>query len=240
MHELVLSAVEFDVAWESLRLGPTPVVLNLPSPGRTHTDRRRIVAAAWAQLDDRGLAGPASELADLLRRLAIPTARIELRKFGPAPIRAVAAGRRDEEVLARRRGETVVVEPCVSLPTAIVGVLPSAPPGPGVGANLPTGSPRHATPFLRDVTAHAQLGVVVPDRWGVARRSSDRLDVLDTPRGRYLVVRGKDGWTTIAPTDARHLRHRVSALLAGAAGQSRSPCRMSCRPDSVIEPDSDG
>ena len=55
----VLSGVEFDVVWESLGLGPTPVVLNLPSPGRTHTERRHIVAGALSDLRCRGLAGPA-------------------------------------------------------------------------------------------------------------------------------------------------------------------------------------
>jgi hypothetical protein len=52
----------------------------------------------------------------------------------------------------------------------------------------------------------------------------------------------------VAPVDDRRLRHRVAALLdtappdvVGRTGyQSRSPWRISCRPDSVIEPESDG
>ena len=35
----VLTAVEFDVLWEWLGLGATPVVLRLDSPGRTHGER---------------------------------------------------------------------------------------------------------------------------------------------------------------------------------------------------------
>jgi hypothetical protein len=50
------------------------------------------------------------------------------------------------------------------------------------------------------------------------------LEVVDGPPGRYLVIRSADGWTTVAPTDARRLRHRVAELLDAAADdQSRSP-----------------
>ena len=95
--------------------------------------------------------------------------------------------------------------------------------------------------MLHGVDGRAQVGVLAADPWGALRRSPDVLEILDGPRGRYLVTRSADGWTTVAPTDARRLRHRVAELLAGATGgQSRSPWRMSCRPDSVIEPDSDG
>ncbi|HEX4252165.1 MAG TPA: ESX secretion-associated protein EspG, partial [Pseudonocardia sp.] len=51
----VLTAVEFDVLWEWLGLGATPVVLRLDSPGRTHTERRGIVATGWQGLRLRGL-----------------------------------------------------------------------------------------------------------------------------------------------------------------------------------------
>jgi EspG family len=265
----VLSAVEFDVVWERLGLGPTPVVLQLPSPGRTHTERRRLVADTWAALRDRELAravGPEPGLDRLLRLLAGPVERLELRAWGRHPVRAVAAGY-DDGVLARRAGDHVVLEPCTSVPGAIVGLLPPAPPGPGRTASVPTATltavldrpsgaglhadlldrgvpPDEACPLARMVQApvgHAQVGVLAPDRWGVLRRSANVLDVLDGPRGRYLVTR-RDGWTTVAPTDGRRLRHRLAELVAAACGrsQSRSPCRISCRPDSVIEPDSDG
>jgi hypothetical protein len=266
----VLSTVEFDVIWERLGLGPTPVVLQLPSPGRTHTERRRIVADAWAALRDRGLAGaagPEPALDRLLRLLARPSERLELRAWGYSPIRAVAAGHDDEGVLARRQGEGVVIEHCTSLPGAIVALLPTAPPGPGRAASVPTAtltaaldrpsgaglradlldrgvSPDEAgvvTRMLHGIGARAQLGALAADRWGALRRSAEVLDVLDGPRGRYLVTRGDDGWTTVGPTDDRRLRHRVAELLATARhSQSRSPWRISCRPDSVIEPDSDG
>jgi EspG family len=267
----VLSAVEFDVVWETLGLGPVPVVLNVPSPGRTHTERRRIVAEVRARLQDRGLTGPTGPepgLGDLLRLLATPTARIELRAWGPALIRATAAGHPEEGVLARCSGDSIVLEPCVSVASAIVSVLPPAPAGPGRAANVPTATLRAAIErpsgaglradllrcgvpvtdagpaarMLHGIGGRAQFGVVAADRWGVLRRSPATLGVLDGVHGRYVVIRTRnDGdWTTVAPVDDRRLRHRVTELLTCAVGQSRSPWRMSCRPDSVIEPDSEG
>ena len=266
----VLSTVEFDVVWERLGLGPTPVVLQLPSPGRTHTERRRIVADAWAALRDRELAGPAGPergLDRLLRLLAGPSERLELRAWGHSPTRAVAAGHDDECVLARRHGDRVVIKRCTSLPGAIVALLPPAPPGPGRAAcvltatltaalDRPSGAGLRAdlvdrgvppdeagavARMLHGIAGRAQLGALAADRWGALRRSAAVLDLLDGPRGRYLLTRSEDGWTTVAPTDDRRLRHRVAELLAAArGGQSRSPWRISCRPDSVIEPDSDG
>jgi hypothetical protein len=263
----VLSAVEFDVVWERLGLGPTPVVLQLASPGRTHAERRRLVADTWAALRVRGLVGPRGPepaLDGLLRLLAGPAERVELRAWGCLRTRAVAAGRDDAGVLARRCGDAVTVEPCASPPSAVVGLLPPAPPGPGRAAAVPTAAltaararpsgaglradlldrgaaPDEAGPMawmLHGLHARAQLGALAPDGWGALRRSPGVLEVLDGPRGRYLVTRTADGWTTVAPTDGRRLRHRVAELLETA--QSRSPWRMSCRPDSVIEPDSDG
>ena len=252
----VLSAVEFDVLWEALGLGPTPVVLQLASPGRTHTERRRFVAGVREGLYAQDRAGP--DVEELLRLLARAPARVELRALGRSRTRAVAASDPDGAgVLARRRGDDVVLEPCTSVPSAVVGLLPPVAPGPGRAAAVPTSAlaTRPSTAGLRSdlidhgaapdeagtvarmlhgVVGRAQIGVVAADAWGALRRSPDVLDVLDGPRGRYLVTRSADGWTTVAPTDARRLRHRV------AEAQSRSPCRMSWRPDSVIEPDIEG
>ncbi len=263
----LLSAVEFDVVWDRLGLGPTPVVLQLASPGRTHAARRRLVADTWAALRVRGLVGPRGPdpaLGGLLRLLAAPARQVEVRAWGRLRIRAVAADRDEEGVLARRRGDDVAVGPCASLPSAVVGLLPPAPPGPGRAAAVPTAAltaalarpsgaglradlvARGVAPdeagaiawMLHGLDGRAQLGALATDRWGTVRRSAEVLEVLDGPRGRYLVTRTADGWTTVAPTDARRLRHRVAELVEAA--QSRSPWRMSCRPDSVIEPDSDG
>jgi hypothetical protein len=81
--------------------------------------------------------------------------------------------------------------------------------------------------MLYGVDGRAQVGVLAADAWGMLRRLPDVLDVVDGPRGRYLVTRSADGWTTVAPTDARRLRHRIAELLAGTRPSScgsTSPC----------------
>jgi hypothetical protein len=274
-EQRVLSAVEFDVVWDGLGLGPTPVVLSLASPGRSHTERRRIEAGGWTALRERGLAGPGgleSELERLLRLLAVSPVRLELRAWWPAMIRAVAAGDEETVVLARRADDAVVLEPCTSL-ADVAGVLPPGTAGPGRAANVPTAEldgalrrpsgaglradlvERGVTPaeaglasrMLDGVDRRGQIDAVVADRWAAPQRWGEGIGVLEGPRGRYLTTRSHadDGtaWTTIAPTDDRRLRQRVADLVDDArAGQpqSRSPWRISCRPDSVIEPDSDG
>ena len=257
----VLSAVEFDVVWRGLGLGAPPVVLQLPSPGRTHRERRRVEAEAWATLRDRGFA-PGSDLMQLLGLLAAPSPRVEVRAWGTSTRRAVVAASRSESrgdggVVARRRDDTVVVEPCGSVAGAVIGLLAGGRPGPGRAASVPgpeldealrrpSGAGLRAdlvtlgvdpaeaglvARMLHAVAGRAQINVVVPDRWGVLRRSGELLEVLDGPAGRYLLTRtcGGDGtcWTTVAPVDDRRLLHRVAELLspgrraASAAGPLR-------------------
>ncbi len=137
----VLTAVEFDVLWERLGLGPTPVVLRLESPGRTRAERREIEAAGWQALRERGLAGPAGadpELTRLLHLLARPAVALELRGWWGRSVRAVAAGGPGVGALAVRQDGSLTVQACGSLPTALLGVLPSAAPGPGRATTLPT------------------------------------------------------------------------------------------------------
>ena len=213
----VVSPVEFDVLWAALDLGPTPVVLQLPSPGRTHAERRRIEADAWRALRDRNLSGPRGPqpgLVELLQSLARPEHRLEVRARTTSTIRAVAAGTADGGVLAVRSDGAVVVGPCTSLPSAATGVLPSRAPGPGRAANVPTASlvaalhsasgaglradlidhgaaPEEALPLtrmLRGVRWRAQVGAVVADPFGCQRRCDRTLGVLDGPRGRYLTT----------------------------------------------------
>jgi hypothetical protein len=137
----IVTAVEFDVLWECLGLGPTPVVLRLESPGRTRTERREIEARGWQALRERGLAGPTGahpELTRLLRLLARPAVVLELRGWWGRTVRAMAAGAPDAGALAVRQDATVTVQPCGSLPSALLGVLPGSGPGPGRATTLPT------------------------------------------------------------------------------------------------------
>jgi hypothetical protein len=214
----VLTAVEFDVLWERLRLGPTPVVLRLRSPGRTHTERRDLQTAGWQALRRRGLAGPSGpdpELARLLHLLARPAGQLELRGRWERTVRAVVAGAPDTCVLAVRQDATVTLEAHGSLPAALLRTLPHLAAGPGRASTVPSALLASATAaasgsglraallagehppteagllarMLTGITAGAQIAALVADRWGVLRRSGGVLALLDAPRGRYLLTR---------------------------------------------------
>lgn len=77
---VVLSALEFDVAWESQRFPRRHVALDVPSPGVTRNQRAELVAQAWAALAERGLASRGrvdGELADRLALLAYPERSVD-------------------------------------------------------------------------------------------------------------------------------------------------------------------
>jgi hypothetical protein len=246
----VLSTAEFDVLWEWLGLAATPVVLQLASPGRTHTERTAIQTAAWRALRERELAGPDGphpELARLMHLLARPEEQLELRAWWDREVRALAAGRHGAGALALREADNVVVTACGSLPSAILGAFPPADRGPGRACTVPSsalasapagglrealiaaGAPPVEAALLATMAAgtrqRAQVVALGADRWGVLRRAGGVLGVLDGPRGRYLLTRstGEDGveWATVAPADDRQLRHRIADLLATAVGTAR-------------------
>jgi ESX secretion-associated protein EspG len=77
---VVLSTLEFDVLWDREGLPARHVALDVPSPGRTHTERVELVNGAFEALEQRGLAknGRAvPELADWLALLAYPQTSID-------------------------------------------------------------------------------------------------------------------------------------------------------------------
>ncbi len=241
----VLSTAEFDVLWEWLGLAPTPVVLQLASPGRTHTERRMIQAEAWQGLRGRALAGsngPDPELARLLHLLARPEEQLELRAWWGHEVRVLAAARHGAGALALREADSVIVTACGSLPSAVLGAFPPADRGPGractvpssvlaaapaaglrpalIGAGVPTPEAALLATMVAGTTRRAQVVALGADRWGVLRRAGGVLGVLDGPRGRYLLTRstGEDGveWATVTPADDRELRHRIADLLTTA------------------------
>jgi EspG family len=164
-------------------------------------------------------------------------------------------------VVAQRHDEAVVLQECTSIPSALVGLLTRGRrPGPGRAATLPSAELEAAlhhpsgaglradlvdrgvdcgeagviAHMLHGIDRRAQIAVLTPDRWGVLRRCGVLVEVLDAPRGRYLMTRapGADGtsWTSIAPVDDRRLRQRLAELVeplspgrraASAAGPPR-------------------
>jgi EspG family len=247
----VLTTAEFDVLWEWLGLGPTPVVLQLVSPGRTHAERHAVQAAAWQGLRERALAGsdgPDPELARLLHLLAHPEEQLELRAWWGHEVRALGAARHGAGALALREANSVTVTACGSLPSALIGAFPPADRGPGracavpsavlaaapvaelrpalIDAAVPSADAALLATMLAGTRRRAQVVALGADRWGVLRRAGGVLGVLDGPRGRYLLTRstGDDGveWATIAPADDRQLRHRIADLLATAVTAASS------------------
>jgi hypothetical protein len=96
---LVLSALEFDVIWESERLPARHVAIDVPSPGKTHTERATLVRRTWSALEARGLAEAGRavpELADQVALLAHPEVGIDVWVWAGREVKAFAArtGRR--------------------------------------------------------------------------------------------------------------------------------------------------
>lgn len=138
----VLSLAEFDVAWEMLDLGETPVALELPSPGATTDERARIVRDAAATLRNRGLVARSRPVADLeqaMRLLARAEVFRDLVTTAPSRLLAVAASAGAQAVLAVRCGERVAL---VRMPTdravpELVSLLGPLTPGPGRPVRVP-------------------------------------------------------------------------------------------------------
>jgi hypothetical protein len=141
---ICLSVTQLDACWELLGLGDAPCTLSLPSPGRTWSERRQVLAGVLEQLGQLGLADgavPGEKLASPLRLLAGPDYQVDLRFGGDLVDTAVAIGAvaGSEGVVLVRSGEDVVVRRMRSarmLPT-LLGLLPPLRAGVGRSVNIP-------------------------------------------------------------------------------------------------------
>jgi hypothetical protein len=214
-----LSALEFDVLWEHLGLGEQPLILLVPSPGKTDEERAEYVQQAWSSMYGRGLGGPNSvhpELERLIRLLERPDREVDARVIGGRAMIAVVA---DEAVLATYSGDTVTVRAtsASSLAETITSLLPPAPAGPGRSVSLPTadfeaaakagGTDKHAfeqalyargirgddvatlLEMIKDVTGSGNFGCAMRDHLGRRRRAERVVAYFDTEDGRYANVR---------------------------------------------------
>ncbi|WP_245733000.1 ESX secretion-associated protein EspG [Lentzea jiangxiensis] len=141
---VIISALEFDVLWEHLGLETMPLVLKVPSPGRTTEERRAIEDQVWLQLGARGLGGPRSldpTLEDLLHVLNRPQQEIDGRMWlQERSLRVLAAGKGQAGVLAVLDGGQLVLRPAEAdgLPREALTALPAAPAGEGHSITLPS------------------------------------------------------------------------------------------------------
>lgn len=139
-----ISALEFDVLWEHHHgEDQIPLVLKVPSPGKTDDERARIVASVWDGLSRRGLGSPVDPhpgltyLLDLLRR---PDREIDGRLWVGGEVRVLAAATGDAAVLATLSAGRLSLRAADAsgLPRFALSPLPVAPAGPGQSITLPT------------------------------------------------------------------------------------------------------
>ncbi len=153
---ITISPVEFDVLWEHLRLAEMPLVLKVPSPGRTYTERRQLVAEVWQALERRGL-GQRLEvdprLERMLRLMDSADREIDGRFGATRGVRLLVAATGDAAVFAvlSKRGLVLSEVPVTGLAREALSVLPVVGPGPGESvtvrsANLDTAAANASTP----------------------------------------------------------------------------------------------
>ncbi|GAA3461290.1 ESX secretion-associated protein EspG [Saccharothrix longispora] len=140
---VTISALEFDVLWEHLRLETMPLVLKVPSPGKTHAERAELEQRAWTDLERRGLGRPVSldpMLEDLLHLLNRPQREVDGRLWLGRSVRVLAAAKGQSGVLAVLDGDqlTLRAASAESLAREALSVLPPAPAGPGHSVTLPS------------------------------------------------------------------------------------------------------
>lgn len=214
-----LSALEFDVLWEHLGLGEQPLILMVPSPGKTDEERAEYVQQAWSGMYGRGLGGPHNvnpDLERMVRLLERPEREVDARVVGG---RAMIAAVGTDAVLAMYVGNTITLGPtsATSLAGTITALLPPAPAGPGRSVSMPTadfeaaakegGTDKHAfeqalynrgvrgddvaalLEMIKDVVATGNFGFAMRDHLGRRRRAERVVAYFDTEDGRYANVR---------------------------------------------------
>jgi hypothetical protein len=140
---IVLSKLEFDVLWEYEKLPPKHEALTVPSPGRTHTERRQLVAQAFAGLEQRGLARrerAEPDLADWLNLLAHHQLAIDSWVWTDHRISSLAVVAGSSALLAAVDGPEVWLIPArqSSIAEAAVSIAGDVVAGPGFSVSLPT------------------------------------------------------------------------------------------------------
>lgn len=110
-----LSATEIEVCWKRLQLDELPVVIDVPTLGRTDTERRQLIAHTLDGLRERRLFGDRGVdpgLTDLLVTLARHHWAVEAWLLLDRPVRALAACRGEVGALATLDGNRVRLTPC--------------------------------------------------------------------------------------------------------------------------------
>jgi hypothetical protein len=142
-----VSASAFDILWTDLGFARgVPEPLSLHSVGGTHEERGEIRRAVYDNLAGRGLFSDGSldsALEARLDLLATADVYVECEALvdmsADVPLRAVAASRGAQAVLATQPSQTIALSRIgeSEVFSAIVALLPELSPGPGYGVSLP-------------------------------------------------------------------------------------------------------
>jgi hypothetical protein len=215
---ITLSALEFDVLWERLDPGAMPLVVKVPSPGRTDTERAAIENRVWADLHARGVERDDPAIAELFALLARPEREVDGRLWAGGEVRLLACAAGDSGALAVLTGQTLVLSrvSALGLASAAVGALPSAPAGAGRSVTLRTADFESAAQgdgtvrgfqgallahgirgddaevlaeMIGDVVNTGNFGVAARNRAGRRVRGERVVSFFDTAAGRYVQVR---------------------------------------------------
>ncbi|SDP83619.1 ESX secretion-associated protein EspG [Lentzea jiangxiensis] len=140
---ITLSAEEFDVVWDRMDAGPMPLVLKVPTPGKTRDERVQLENRVYAQLDQRRLGnsrGLSSELDGLLRMFVRPEREADGRLWLGHSLRVLAVANGDWCAVATLRDDQLTFQPWTGsgLASAVLSVLPQHPAGTGISVTLPS------------------------------------------------------------------------------------------------------
>lgn len=154
-QSLVLSPLEFDVVCEAEKITDyRHIVLDVPSPGATHTARAELVTQAWSGLRERGLAERQrdrvdADLGDLLGLIDRPQRSIDLRIWADRSIRALASANGRAGLLTIVDGDIVELTPirASSMVNAAVTVAGDGIAGEGRSVSLLNDALRSASDY---------------------------------------------------------------------------------------------
>lgn len=230
---VTISALAYDVLWESAVGGTHHPALPCGSPATTAAERAEQVAAAMAELREARLAGPAGVHPDLLATIGLLN-RASRELYGWYSVGAernrvlgVITGTR--AVVAHLVCTRVALLPCTQgrLADTVGDLLPQHSPIRGAAVSLPIGDrcPGTADPRVASV-AHllsaprsgaGEFYVAGRDRLGRRQRAEFPLCYADTAGGRFLTItrRGADRtvWMTLLPADRRVITGKLREMV---------------------------
>jgi hypothetical protein len=236
---IAVSRLEFDVLWESLALGEMPLVLKVESPGRTLTERRKLVEDAWRAMENRGFARSAAEyerLADLVRLLARPDREIDGRLwFGRkvGSIRVLVAASGADAAMATLTAEGLTIREAASsgLAREALSVLPPLPAGTGESVTVPS---RQLESAARNAATPTEFEAALRES-GVRDRDAALLAAMMMRLRRH----GQFGAATRDRWGRRTRARRVLSVFDTRAGrylQTRSIAELDTEPWTTVSP----